>query len=174
MSNKEPYENVYIGNFIYSLGFLSAMFNEGADEAGVHLIQQTPEDKKWADLLTRWKGRYFILEFKREEIGCKQELRKKYCKKGLCKKECTEHQSSYFKDIRNPDNSKLKEIADSAHFIGFGEQGEKGRTISFFPYSQLKFVDKLDRNLVISMNDLCTSFIKGDKGYKNAELSQLS
>ena len=107
MSKNAPYENIYIGNFIYSLGYLSAKFNESSEDAGVHLIQQTPNDKKWADLLTRWQGKFFILEFKREEIGCKQELRKKYCKKNVCSNDCTEHRSSYFDDIRKPENKKI-------------------------------------------------------------------
>ncbi len=172
MSSKAPYENIYIGNFIYSLGYLSGKKNEKSEDAGVHLIQQTPDDKKWADLLTRWKGKYFILEFKREEKGCKQELRKKYCKKNECTSKCEEHRSTYFSDIKLSNNATLKEIADKAHFIGFGEKVDEGRTITFLPYSTITFVDEFERDLLISLNDLCNSLICGNKGADVDEFSE--
>jgi hypothetical protein len=70
-----PYENQLIGVFIYSLGIVTGKQNiESAD--AINLIQQTPYDKDFGDLLGQWQGKNFLIEFKRNETGLKTEAAK--------------------------------------------------------------------------------------------------
>ncbi|EHU5134608.1 hypothetical protein [Vibrio parahaemolyticus] len=151
---KEPYENIYIGNFIYTLGFLSGKKNKSSNEAGVHLIQQTPDDKEWADLLSRWKGSYFLFEFKKQEKGCKSERHKKYCK-DQCPGECYEHRSSYYDLINTEKFANYKETADKSHFIGFGVNNGKNRDLEFIPYASVIDSDIQNKTNVKNLTQLC-------------------
>ncbi|HIF6137251.1 TPA: hypothetical protein ACX3IP_004716, partial [Vibrio parahaemolyticus] len=168
MAVKEPYENIYIGNFIYTLGYLSGIHNASSEEAGVHLIQQTPDDKKWSDLLTRWKGKYFFFEFKREEKGCQQELKKKYCKK-TCKDNCEDHRSTYFSKINDEKYADMKGISDRSHFLGYGVRISEARTIKFIPYSSVSDSDKQSKEDVLPLSDLCKKIINSDIGVNERE-----
>ena len=63
------YENVFIGNFIYILGVKIGInyCKSGLKKefpACVNLLQQTPVDYKFADLLTTLGGVSFLIEFK--------------------------------------------------------------------------------------------------------------
>jgi hypothetical protein len=171
--SKPPYENVYIGSFIYALGYLSGKKNSRSGDASAHLIQQTPDDKKWGDLVNRWQGRYFLLEFKREAEGCLQERKKKYCKKGKCNKHCKIHFSTYFTAISDSNNTELKTIADKAHFIGFGTRLINGRTIRFFPYSDIPDdVQSLSEIETVPLNDFCNNIVDGKLGVDHISFSE--
>ncbi len=59
------YENVYIGNFIYACGRISAghdLLNSGS----VNLYQQTPHDKTIGDLMVSGGFKCVIIEFKKD------------------------------------------------------------------------------------------------------------
>jgi hypothetical protein len=59
------YENVAIGNFLYGLGFAVAKRVKGQDLPSiVNLLQQTPDDQLFGDVLIRAPGMLRIFEFK--------------------------------------------------------------------------------------------------------------
>lgn len=65
---KPTYENVYIGTFLFTLGYMFSAVSKGAKTAvGIELYQQTRKGEKTiGDLLTSVGGRNIIIEFKRE------------------------------------------------------------------------------------------------------------
>jgi hypothetical protein len=69
------YENQYIGVFIYSLGIIAGRRALPISDS-INLLQQTPADKTFGDLLMQWQGKNFIIEFKRNEMGLATELKK--------------------------------------------------------------------------------------------------
>ena len=76
------YENVFIGNFIYALGVkigINSCQSEFKKEipACVNLLQQTPIDYKFADLLTSFGGVSFLIEFKSRENKKRKEPKKR-------------------------------------------------------------------------------------------------
>lgn len=75
----DMYENTAIGVFVYLLGIETGKrvteqkFNL---ETSVNLYQQTPLDPKLGDVLAKWQGKFFILEFKRHKDEIKDESSK--------------------------------------------------------------------------------------------------
>jgi len=62
------YENVVIGNFLYALGFaIGRKTQAGGLMPIVNLLQQTPDDKRLADVFAYYPGTMRIIEFKRLE-----------------------------------------------------------------------------------------------------------
>ncbi|MEV1776297.1 hypothetical protein ABZR48_13720 [Pseudomonas aeruginosa] len=62
------YENVVIGNFLYALGFaIGRKTQTGGLMPIVNLLQQTPDDKRLADVFAYYPGAMRIIEFKRSE-----------------------------------------------------------------------------------------------------------
>lgn len=62
------YENVVIGNFLYALGFaIGRKTQAGGLMPIVNLLQQTPDDKRLADIFAYYPGAMRIIEFKRSE-----------------------------------------------------------------------------------------------------------
>jgi hypothetical protein len=74
----EPYENVYIGAFVFALGYAAREKNMRPTDTYAQLLQQTPGDRPLGDLLTSWEGRSFVFEFKRREAGLQSERKKCY------------------------------------------------------------------------------------------------
>lgn len=63
----DPYENILIGNFLYSLGLVvGSHAARGKLPACVNLLQQTPLDGPLADVHVRFPGAMRLIEFKRE------------------------------------------------------------------------------------------------------------
>lgn len=60
------YENVLIGNFIFSYGYYLGIKKEPTEDRIVGLFQQTPTDQTISDLFLGAKSRNFIFEFKRD------------------------------------------------------------------------------------------------------------
>lgn len=74
---RNPYENVFIGNFLYMLGLrLGVEMKEGAPASCVNLLQQTPADPKVGDLVLEFTGAVRIVEFKRAEASFDKEREK--------------------------------------------------------------------------------------------------
>lgn len=68
------YENVVIGNFLYSLGFaIRARQSTHSMPSVVNLLQQTPSDTLLGDLLLQFPGVVRLLEFKVEENRANKE-----------------------------------------------------------------------------------------------------
>lgn len=64
----EPYENVFIGNFLYGLGLAIGTRRQGRDvPACVNLLQQGPMDPLLGDVLLEFTGTLRLLEFKRSK-----------------------------------------------------------------------------------------------------------
>lgn len=62
------YENVVIGNFLYALGFaIGRKTQDGGLMPIVNLLQQTPDDKRLADVFAYYPGAMRVIEFKRAE-----------------------------------------------------------------------------------------------------------
>lgn len=69
------YENVIIGNFLYSLG-LSLGLKKNFSPAIINLLQQTPSDKLLGDLLVEYPGVVRLLEFKNKASSIDKEIKK--------------------------------------------------------------------------------------------------
>ena len=69
------YENVLIGNFIFSFGIQVGIkyANKPFPPAALSLIQQTPTDKWIGDVFASLGGRSFLVEFKAEKVDKKEE-----------------------------------------------------------------------------------------------------
>lgn len=104
---KQPYENIYIGNFIFTLGYYSASTGNGLSNKAVQLVQQTPDEKKLNDLFVNWAGKNYIFEFKRNPNNIKTELYK-------------EPKMKLNQALNHMSNIEMKELADKGHFLGFG------------------------------------------------------
>ncbi|MDX2190416.1 MAG: hypothetical protein SFY32_11180 [Bacteroidota bacterium] len=100
------YENLLIGDFIYSLGYASCEMKVKNNK--VDLLQQTPADTTVGDLIGRIGGVNFIMEFKRNRQLLKSETKKP------------------FKDFLLKDNlsSELLVVSSKSHFIAFWENME--------------------------------------------------
>jgi hypothetical protein len=73
----EPYENVFIGNFLYGLGLaLGAKLQGRALPSCVSLLQQTPADQMLGDVLADFAGTVLLYEFKRSHGNERKELSK--------------------------------------------------------------------------------------------------
>lgn len=71
-----PYENIIIGNFLYSLGL--AMGRQAGPAPGcVNLLQQTPADPVLGDVMLQFPGVWRLIEFKRTGGDEKKEHRKR-------------------------------------------------------------------------------------------------
>ncbi|WP_165677915.1 hypothetical protein [Metapseudomonas otitidis] len=71
------YENVVIGNFLYALGFaIGRKTQAGGLMPIVNLLQQTPDDKRLADVFAYYPGAMRIIEFKRRENSDNKEEEK--------------------------------------------------------------------------------------------------
>ena len=117
---KQPYENVYLGNFIFALGYQAAKTNQGISNKAVQLVQQTPDEKILNDLFINWGGKNFIFEFKRNIKKVSTELDKPAKVK-------------LNKALNSPSNALISSLSKKAHFLGFGfDQG-----IGFIPYMDI-------------------------------------
>ena len=64
---RDPYENILIGNFLYSLGLLIGAKAGDRELPGcVNLLQQTPLDGQLADVQLIYPGVVRLIEFKRQ------------------------------------------------------------------------------------------------------------
>lgn len=62
------YENVIIGNFLYTLGL-----NIGINYSSINLLQQTPADKALGDVLLEFPGVVRLIEFKNKKSDKEKE-----------------------------------------------------------------------------------------------------
>lgn len=131
----EPYENLYLGAFVFALGVAAGKSGQSINDSCAQLLQQTPGDKPIGDLLAVWEGRSFIFEFKRRESGVKTERHKSYCTK-QCPEDCNEHRNFIFDYLECSTNEKLLEKSLKCHFVAFGGESEKP-SLSFMPYAKI-------------------------------------
>lgn len=135
---KQPYENVYIGNFIFALGYHAAQTSKGLSNKAVQLVQQTPDEQLLNDLFINWGGRNFIFEFKRNVGKVSTELEKPA-------------KIKLNNALNEPSNTHFSNLSTKSHFLGFGfDQG-----IGFIPYKDIKkplkkcmYLDTFCKNLL--------------------------
>jgi len=73
----DPYENILIGNFLYSLGLVIGKRTPTTQLAGaINLLQQTPMDGALGDVLIGYPGIIRLIEFKRKSNKSKKEANK--------------------------------------------------------------------------------------------------
>jgi hypothetical protein len=114
------YENMYIGSFIYTLGVIAGMTSNNISDS-VNLFQQTPYDIPFDDLVADWQGKKFIIEFKRNLKGLKEEIQKPTT-------------SGLYQVLTIPEERELKYVADQCHFLGCGNGEKEIVTIDFCRY----------------------------------------
>jgi len=150
---KQPYENVYIGNFIFALGFQAAKTNNGLSDKSVQLVQQTPDEQKLNDLFVNWSGKSFIFEFKRNIEKISTELEKD-AKKLLNK------------SLNNPINERALTLSNKSHFLGFGLESGLG----FVHYSTIH--NEIERHY--PLDKFCSAIVGGehDLGLNHEELKE--
>lgn len=135
---KQPYENVYLGNFIFALGFYSAGTDHGLSDKSIQLVQQTPDEKILNDLFINWSGRNFIFEFKRNKGKIYTELEK-------------DEKKNINNALNLTGNEKWLNLSNKSHFLGFGLPSGLG----FICYSSIhKDFDKY-----IPLNTLCKTIL---------------
>lgn len=148
---KQPYENVYLGNFIFALGFYAAETKRGLSDKSIQLVQQTPDEEILNDLFINWSGRSFIFEFKRNKKKISTELEK-------------DEKKSINNALNLTENENWLNLSNKAHFLGFGLPSGLG----FILYSSIhKDFDKY-----ICLPDLCKAVLSQntDFGLNHKEL----
>ncbi|MDH6148250.1 MULTISPECIES: hypothetical protein [Paraburkholderia] len=74
----DPYENIVIGNFLYSFGLCIGQLSAGAVRPMcVNLLQQSPMDHALGDLMVANAGVTLLIEFKRERNDSEKEEAKR-------------------------------------------------------------------------------------------------
>jgi hypothetical protein len=149
---KQPYENVYIGNFIFALGYHAAQTSKGLSNKAVQLVQQTHDKELLNDLFINWGGRNFIFEFKRNVKKVSTELEKPA-------------KIKLNNALNDPSNIHFSILSNKGHFLRFSfDQG-----IGFVSYKDIKkpiekcfYLDTFCKNLLrdnsefgITHNELC-------------------
>lgn len=122
---RQPYENVYIGNFIYTLGYLAGQRGVNIATTSMQLLQQTPADCSIGDLLTKWGGKNFIFEFKRSEKRVQHELKK-------------DHKNRLINTINRSNQTKFLDISKKCHFVVFPFEIAEKTTLNFMRYVDIR------------------------------------
>ncbi|NOZ36034.1 MAG: hypothetical protein GXO80_12145 [Chlorobi bacterium] len=104
MEETYQYENIYIGAFIYTMGYIAGKGR--LKDISLNLYQQTPKDKILADLFANWGGKNFLIEFKRSKKQIKNELKK-------------ENKNKYIRYLNNEAEQEIKNISKKGHFLCF-------------------------------------------------------
>lgn len=92
------YENIVIGNFLYTLGWSIGKERKYVPSV-INLLQQTPEDKLMGDVLLEYPGVVRLIEFKNKKSSIKKEKRKL----GMIEKSLS-------------DNKRMIELSRSVHW----------------------------------------------------------
>ena len=157
--NPAIYENQYIGAFIYVLGYNAALKNQSQNH--INLIQQTPQDARLiGDLFASWKGKNFIIEFKRSHSQLIDEKQKRTHKRLL----------------ENLNKEELAEISVKTHFIGYGNELKDSDSIDivFAPYITIsENFDQIPREKInMGLNDFVEKILKSRIGSSSSELKK--
>lgn len=140
------YENILIGDFIFELGYNSALLGMKGNK--VDLTQQTPNDILVGDLLGRVGGRNFIVEFKRNRAGLQKE-KQKPSRLLLLNSHIDEHNLL---------------LSSTCHFVAFGE----AENIMFNPYLDLRIKGEISNS--ITQDSFFKSLIEQSIGVNEKEL----
>ncbi len=148
---KQPYENVYLGNFIFALGFQAAKTRKGLGDKAVQLVQQTPDENKLNDLFVNWSGKSFIFEFKRNKAKISTELEK-------------EAKRLLNDALNSPENERELYLSKKSHFLGFGLKDNLHFTYYSAIHEEINNIAPLDKFCSLILDD------KKDVGINYEEL----
>lgn len=122
----EAYEDIYIGDFIFYLGYLAGKKNRPLNNKNILWTEKTSEQTTVGDILEKWGGRNYIFEFKRTEPMLQSELQK-------------EHNKALLEALLQPENKEALIISNKLHFMCFGTiTEEKAGDLAFLPFSGLQ------------------------------------
>lgn len=129
---RSTYENVYIGTFIFCLGYMFSAKKKGyRTSVAIELYQQTRHGERLVgDLLTSIGGKCIILEFKRDEAALGEELRKK-------------SKAQLRNALRTRKDEKFVEISKRCHHVAFATEyaPSEEQCLGFLPYVDLVMSD---------------------------------
>lgn len=147
---RQPYENILLGNFILTLGYLAGRRGIELNQTALQLLQQTPDDRTVGDLFANLKGRNFIFEFKRNELQVKSEFEKPQRAKLLVA-------------LKHPDAGKVAEWSYRCHFMCFPIRAAT-TTLSFMPYASIKDATSQDRQRSLNLSRFCEGLLDAAPG----------
>lgn len=150
---RQPYENIYLGNFILTLGYIAGKRNLALNHTALQLLQQTPDDTTIGDLFANWGGRNFIFEFKRNETQVRSEF-SKVRRTGLL---AALHQPT-------PDAQMTLLLSSRCHFMCFPVQSSTS-TLLFLPYAYIQNKASQDQNRCIDLSKFCTNILDGSADF---------
>ncbi|WP_417447940.1 hypothetical protein [Idiomarina abyssalis] len=155
----EPYESIYVGNFIFTLGYLTKEKGITLSSQSASLMAQNVGDEVVADLISGWGGKNFVIEFKRNEKSVRSEFGK-------------DHKKELIRQLR--EESIVKALASRGHFIGYGdfELSEDNTGLYFSQYHKIQDGEaQTDDRLTLS--DFIFKVVMGDKwGLTDNELGK--
>lgn len=142
---RQPYENIYLGNFILTLGYLAGKRDVELNQTVLQLLQQTPDDRTVGDLFANLGGRNFIFEFKRNELQVKSEFSK--------------HQrTELLATLHSPDSEKILALSRQCHYMCFPVRTVI-TTLSFMPYALIQDNKYQDPRNSVDLTSFCTSLL---------------
>lgn len=125
---RPTYENVYIGTFIFSLGYMFGSKKKGSrTSVAIELYQQTRKGERLVgDLLTSIGGKCIILEFKRDHSEIGEELKK-------------ESKTELRQNLQTNGDARFLEISRRCHHLGIAATYEESnqQCLAFVPYIDL-------------------------------------
>ena len=158
----EPYESIYVGNFIFTLGYLTKEKGITLSSQGAALMAQNVGDEIVADLISGWGGKNFVIEFKRNEKSVRSEFGKDHKKELICQ-------------LREEGNDNIvKALASRGHFIGYGdfELNEDKTGLYFSQYHKIQDNEAQTEDRV-ALSDFIFKVIMDDKwGLTDHELGK--
>lgn len=146
---RPTYENVYIGTFIFSLGYMFSSEKRGSrTSVAIELYQQTRNGERLVgDLLTSIGGKCIIVEFKRDHTELAKELRK-------------ESKAPLRRMLQSVTDSRFVEISKRCHYIAIAAAypDSNAQCLAFLPYVDLAAKDQEARQWVGDTN-FCKRYI---------------
>ena len=148
-----PYENLHIGTFIYSLGYLAARHLGHVDvDAAVNLYQQPPGDTALGDFLYSLSGRSVLIEFKRDREEISAEIKKPI-------------KAMLINSLRERED--VRSVSEKMHFLAYpdAEEGSREYRLLLTPYAFLA----TGRDNRVGMDEFISSYFNQEIGGKREE-----
>lgn len=142
---RQPYENILLGNFILTLGYLTGKRGIELSQTVLQQLQQTPDDKTVGDLFANLRGRNYIFEFKRNELQVKSEF-SKY------------QRAELLETLRHPDKEKLAILSRRCHFMCFPIRATT-TTLTFMPYALIQNATSQDQSNCVDLSHFCANLL---------------
>lgn len=155
----QPYENILLGNFILTIGYLSGQRGIKLNRTVLQLLQQTPDDCTVGDLFANLQGQNFIFEFKRNESQVKSEFKKP-------------NRFRLMELLKNTSFVSEKKVSQKCHFMCFPAQSTT-TTLLFMPYALIQDARCQDRKSSFELSYFCEKLLVLNTGF-GASYSEFS